>query len=187
MAHQQKAKKSIVGITRDFGSFTLLILLLGPCQRMLAELCCFRLVRLSVRGHSNSVIFHQISSNIYGLLPSTSRSSSNTGFVRHPINQDGRHLSISAVVVTLTQSFLIRFLQNFIYESLPSTFCSSSNMGFVRHLIRWPTKWLPPINVCCCGHSNLVILYRISFKFHIWIAFIKHSFKIEYGFCLIKR
>ena len=54
-------------------------------------------------------------------------------------NQDGRqngsHLSISAVVVTLTQSFLIRFLPNFIDELLPSTFHSSSNMGFVRHPI----------------------------------------------------
>ena len=39
---------------------------------------------------------------------------------------------------------------------------------------------------CCCGHSNLVIFYRISFKFHIWIAFIKLSFKFEYGFCLTK-
>ena len=49
--------------------------------------------------------------------------------------QNGRHLSISAVVVTLTQSFLIGFLLNFVNELLPSTFRSSSNMGFVRHPI----------------------------------------------------
>ena len=55
---------------------------------MLAELYCFWLVRLSVCGHSNSVIFNQISSNIiYGLLPSTSHSSSNTDFVWHPITK----------------------------------------------------------------------------------------------------
>ena len=40
------------------------------------------------------------------------------------------------------------------------------------------------INVCWNGHSNFVIFYRISFKFHIWIAFIKLSFKFEYRFCL---
>ena len=50
-------------------------------------------------------------------------------------NQDGRqngpHISISAVVVTLTQSFLIGFLPNFIYGLLPSTSRSSLNKGFV--------------------------------------------------------
>ena len=33
------------------------------------------------------------------------------------------------------------------------------------------------------GHSNLVIFYLISSKFHIWIASVKLSFKSEYGFC----
>ena len=44
--------------------------------------------------------------------------------------QNGRHLLISAVVVTQTQSFLIRFLPNFIYELLPSTFRSRLEYGF---------------------------------------------------------
>ena len=35
----------------------------------------------------------------------------------------------------------------------------------------------------CCGHSNLVIFNRISFKFRIWIASIELLFKLEYGFC----
>ena len=49
--------------------------------------------------------------------------------------QNGRHLSISAVAVTLTQSFLIGFLPIFMYELLSSPFRSSSNMGFVRHTV----------------------------------------------------
>ena len=51
-------------------------------------------------------------------------------------------------------------------------------------LPRWPTKWPPPINVCCRGHSNLVIFYRMSFKLHVWIASIKLLFKFEYKFSL---
>ena len=47
--------------------------------------------------------------------------------------QNGRHLSISAVVVTLTQSFLIGFLPNVIYKLHLSTFCL--NTDFVRHPI----------------------------------------------------
>ena len=119
--------------------------LLGPHQQMLAELYCFQLVRLSVcpsvrPGHSHSVIFNQISSKFhiwiafinlsykfqYGFCPT---------FDKQDGRQNGLHLSISAVVVTLTQSFLIGFLPNFIYEMLPSTFHSISNMGFVRHPI----------------------------------------------------
>ena len=105
-------------------------------------------INIRCHGHSNSVIFNRISSKfriwiasnnfIYGLLPSFFRSISKTGFFRHPITkiaQNGRHLSISAVVVTLTQSFLIRFLSNFIYGLLPSTSRSRSNTGFVRHQI----------------------------------------------------
>ena len=121
---------------------------------------------------------------IYGLLPSTSRSSLNTGFVWHPITkigwQNGRHLSISAVLGTLTQSFLIGFLPNFIYELLPSSFRSSANTGFVRHTItkmaatyQYPLPW-----------SLSVIFNPISSKFHIWIASINLSFKFEDRFCL---
>ena len=125
---------------------------------------------------------------IYGLLLSISRKvrirvcpTSDNQYGR----QNGRHLSISAVVVTLTQSFLIVFLPNFIYELLLSTFRSSLNMGFVRHPItKMADKMAAAINIRCRGHSNLVIFYWISFKFHIWIAFIKLSFKFEYEFCL---
>ena len=101
--------------------------------------------------------------------------------------QNGRHLSISAVVVTLAQSFLIRFLPNFIYGLLPSTFFSSSNIGFVRHPINKMADrmagWPPPINIRCRGHSSSVIFNQISSKLHIWIASINLSFNIEYGFC----
>ena len=42
------------------------------------------------------------------------------------------------------------------------------------------------IHLCihCRGQSNLVIIYQIS-KCHIWIASIKLSFKVDYGFCLM--
>ena len=126
---------------------------LGPRQRMLAELYWFGLVRLSVRVHSNSVIFNGISSKFHIWIASINLSFKfEYGFCPTSDNKDGgqngHHLSISAVVVTLTQSFLIRFLPNFIYELLLSTFHSSLNMGFIRH-------------------SNFVILYGISFKFHL--------------------
>ena len=132
---------------------------------MLAELYCFRLVRPSVclsvrpsvRGHSNSVIFNQISSKFHRWVAFINLSYKfEYGFCLTFDNQDGRqndrHLSISAVVVTLTQSFFIGFLPNIIYELLLSTFRSSSNMGFVRHPItkmadkmaatyRYPLSW----------------------------------------------
>ena len=118
--------------------------LLGPHQRMLADLYCFQLVYLpvhpSVRGHSNSVILNRIYSKFhiwidsinllfkfeYGICPTSNN---------YDGLQNGCHLSISPVVVTLTQSFLSYFFRNFIYVLLPSTFPSSLNMGFVRHLI----------------------------------------------------
>ena len=145
--------------------------LIGPHQRTLAELYCFRLVGLSVCLSvvtlTQSFIIGFLPNFIYGLLPSTSHSSLNTGFVRHPItkmadkmaatyqclllwsllpshflseilsnfiyrllssnthssstkdNQDGwqngRRLSVLAVVVSLTKSFFIGFLQNFMF------------------------------------------------------------------------
>ena len=93
-----------------------------------------------VCDHSNSVIFKRISSKFhiwiafinllfkfeYRFYPT---------FDNQDGRQNGRHLSISTVMVTLTKSFLIWFLPNFIYELLPSTFHSSSNMGFVWHPI----------------------------------------------------
>ena len=98
------------------------------------------LIRLSVRGHSNSVIFNRISSKFHIYIASINLSFKfKYGFCPTSDNQDGRqsgcHFSKSAVVVTLTQSFLIGFLPNFIYELLPSTSRSSSNTGFVRHPI----------------------------------------------------
>ena len=107
---------------------------------MLAELYCFRLGHLSVRGHSNSVISNRISSKFHIWIATTNLSFKfEYGFCLTSDNQDrlqnGRHLSISTVVVTLTQLFLIGFLPNFIYELLSSPFCSSSNMGFVRYTI----------------------------------------------------
>ena len=38
-------------------------------------------------------------------------------------------------------------------------------------------------SVHCCGHSNLVIFNRTSFKFHMWMASIKLWFRLEYEFC----
>ena len=94
----------------------------------------------SVRGDSNLVIFNWISSKVHIWIASISLSFKfEYGFCQTSDNQDGRqngrHLSKSAVVVTLTQSFLIGFLPNFIYGLLLSTFHSRSNMGFVRHLM----------------------------------------------------
>ena len=105
-----------------------------------AELYCFRLVRPSVRGHSNSDIFNRISSKFHLWITSTNLSFKfEYRFCPTSDYQDGRqngrHLSISAVVVTLTRSFLIRFLPNFIYELLSSPFRTSSNMSFVYHMI----------------------------------------------------
>ena len=56
-------------------------------------------------------------------------------------------------------------------------------MCFVRQTItKMADKWPPTISVGCHGHSNLVIFYRISSKFHVWIASIKLLFKFEYKF-----
>ena len=97
-------------------------------------------VRPSVSGHSNSVIFNRISSKFHIWIAFTNLwFKFEYRFCQTSDNQDGRqngrHLSISAVVVTLTQSFLIRFLPNFIYVLLSSPFRSSSNMSFVWHTI----------------------------------------------------
>ena len=39
------------------------------------------------------------------------------------------------------------------------------------------------LSLRCCCHSNLVVVYRISSKFHILVASIKLLPKFEYGFC----
>ena len=152
---------------------------------MLAELYCFRLVRPSVclsvclsvcpsvRGHSNSVIFNRISSKFHIRIAFIHLSFKfEYGFCPTSDNQDGRqsgrHLSISAVVVTLTQLFLIGFFQ-ILYMN-----CFHPPLVQVRLWVlsdirqpRWPTKWPPPINIRCRGHSNSVIFNQISSKFYI--------------------
>ena len=89
----------------------------------------------SVRCHSNSVIFNQISSKFHIWIASINfLFKFEYGFCSTSDNQDGQqngcHLSISAVVVTLAQSFLIGFLPNFIYWLLPSTFLFKFEYGF---------------------------------------------------------
>ena len=114
---------------------------LGPANECWQSSFVFGLsVFLSVRGHSNSVIFIGFLPNfIYGLLSGNLSFKFEYGFCPTSDNQDGRqnrrHLSISAVMVTLTQIFFIRFLPNFIYELLPSTLRSKFNMSFVQHPI----------------------------------------------------
>ena len=103
---------------------------------MLAELYCFRLVCLSVRGHSNSVIFYRISSKLHIRIAFSNLSFKlEYRFCPTSDNEDGRQngrsLSMSAVVVTLTLSFVIGFLPNFMYGLLPSNSFSSSNTGLV--------------------------------------------------------
>ena len=115
------------------------------------ELYCFRFVRLSVRGQYNSVIFNRISIKFHIWSATINFSFKfEYGFCSTSNNQDsrqiGHHLSISAVVVTLTQSFLIRFLPHFTNELLPSTFRSSSNMGFDPHPI---TKMADKMSAAC--------------------------------------
>ena len=52
---------------------------------------------------------------------------------------------------------------------------------------RWESLSVRPfvhLSIPCCGHSNLVIFYWITSKFHIWIDSIKLLFKFEYKFSL---
>ena len=113
-------------------------LLLGALLFSALSVCLS--VHPSVWGHSNSLIFNQIYSKLHIWIASINLSFNfEYGFCPTSDNQDGRqngrHISKSAVVVTLTQSFLIGFLSNVIYGLLPSTSGSSSNRDFVRHPI----------------------------------------------------
>ena len=72
---------------------------------------------------------------IYGWLPSNSRSSSNTGFVRRTITKIADKMATSHDQCPLPWSFLIGFLLNFIYRLLPSNSHSSLNSDFVRATI----------------------------------------------------
>ena len=45
-------------------------------------------------------------------------------------------------------------------------------------------KMAATYSVGCRGHSILVIFYRITSKFHVWIASIKLLFKFEYKYSL---
>ena len=127
---------------------------------------------LSVRGHSNSVIFNRISSKFHIWIASINFSFKfKYVFCPTSDNQDGRqngrHLSKSAVVVTLTQSFLIGFFPNFIYELLPSTFHSSLNMGFVGLTITKMADKMAATYQYPLSLSLSVILYWIFSKFYI--------------------
>ena len=91
---------------------------------------------INIRCHGNSyaVIFNRISSKFHIWNASINLSFKfEYGFCPTHDSQDGRQngrrLSIYAVVVTLAQSSL-----------LPSTFLSSSNTGFVRHPITMMAK-----------------------------------------------
>ena len=150
---------------------------------MLVELYCFRLVRLSVCGYSNLVIFNQISSKFHIWIASINLSFRfEYRFCLTSNNQDGRqngrHISLSAVVVTLTQSFLIRFLPNFIYELLPSTFRSSLKTGFVRHpIIKMADKMVTAYQ-CLLSWSLLLCLFLSDF-FQISFMDCFHQFLVQ--------
>ena len=62
------------------------------------------------------------------------------------------------------------------------------NMSFVRPTIAKMADKMAAAyqfaSICCCGHSNLVILFRFYSNFHIWIATINLWFKLIYEFCL---
>ena len=71
----------------------------------------------------------------------------------------GGALLFSAVVVTLTLSFLFGFLPNFIYGLLPSNPRSSSNMGFVQRTIsKMADKMATAYQFACCGHTLIRFL-----------------------------
>ena len=76
-------------------------------------------------------------------------------------------------MVTLTWSFVTRFLPNFIYGLLPSISGSSSNMGFYRRKIIKMVNKMAATNqftsIRCCGLSNLVILigFLPNFKYSL--------------------
>ena len=117
------------------------------------------------RCHSNSAIFNRISSKFHIWIASLNLLFKfEYRFCLTSDNQDGRQngcqLSISAVMVTLAQSFLIGFLPNFVYGLLLTTSRSSLIIGFVRHPItkmaskmaatyQYPLSWSwsPPINI----------------------------------------
>ena len=111
----------------------------GPANECCLSSIVFGLsVRQSVVTLTQSFLIEFLPNFIRGLLPPTSGSSSNTGFVRNSITKmtvKMAVLSVSAVVVTLTQPFLIKFLPNFTYELLSSPFRSSLNVYFVRRTI----------------------------------------------------
>ena len=114
----------------------------------------------SVCPWSLSVIFYGISSKLHIWIAFSNLSFRfEYGFCPTSDNQDdrqnGRHLSISAVVVTLTQSFLIRFLPNFIYEFASIILSFKFEYGFclTSHNQDGPQNGCRLSNVCCRGHS----------------------------------
>ena len=115
---------------------------------------------------------------IYELLPSTSRSSSNMGFVRHPIIKMADKVA-AAYQCPLLWSLLVIF---YLISSKFHLWIAS-----IKLLFKFEYK-LSPINdnqdgrqhgrhlsICFCGQSTLIIYYPIASKFHILITFIKLS------------
>ena len=72
---------------------------------------------------------------------------------------------------------LIKFLSNFIYGLLSSNLGSSLNMGFVWWTITKKANKMPAVfQFRCCARSSFVIVWRISFKLHIYISATAHHF-----------
>ena len=133
-------------------------------------------------GHSNLIIFNQISSKFHIWIASIkSWFKFEYEICLTNDNQDGQQnghrLSVyihSLLWSLLLSHFLIPFLSNFIYGLLSSDPGSSSNMSCVRQTIAKMADKMATTyqfaSLRCCGHSNFVIFLQISSNIHIWIA-----------------
>ena len=91
-----------------------------------------------------------------------------------------------SVLLSLLPSHFNRSLPNFIYGLLPSNSSSSSNTDYVRRTItKMADKMYAAYLHGVVVTLTAVIFNAISFKFHIWIAYITILFKFEYGFCIM--
>ena len=150
------------------------------------------MINIHCRSNSNSVIFNRISSIFHIWIASIYLSFKfEYGFRPTSDNKDGRqngcHLSISAVAVTLTVIFnrissIFHIWSASIYLSFKFEYGFSPTSDNKDGRQNGPPKWPPPINICYRGHFNSAIFNQSSSIFHIWIASIYLSFKFEYGF-----
>ena len=93
-------------------------------------------IHLSVVILAQSFLIGFLPNFIYGLLQSTSRSSSYTGFVRHPLTKMANNMAATyqyPLSWSLLCSLFNQISSKFHEGLLPPTFLSSSNTGFVRH------------------------------------------------------